>query len=104
LVRRLLENTSNESFVRRRFKEGEDLEELLTPPAVSELPALEAPVRRPPTEPSSPGPYHHEPVAEWRRASVRGAFSAAVGQTTLGLDVPALVGGAEVRTAATIVS
>jgi RHH-type proline utilization regulon transcriptional repressor/proline dehydrogenase/delta 1-pyrroline-5-carboxylate dehydrogenase len=59
LVRRLLENTSNESFVRRRFKEGEDLDELLTPPAVSELPALDPPVRRPPTDPSSPGPYQH---------------------------------------------
>ena len=34
LVRRLLENTSNESFVRRRFAEGRDLDELLAPPAV----------------------------------------------------------------------
>ena len=35
LVRRLLENTSNESFVRRRFAEGKNLEELLVRPAVS---------------------------------------------------------------------
>ena len=34
LVRRLLENTSNESFVRHRFAEGRDLDELLAPPAV----------------------------------------------------------------------
>jgi RHH-type transcriptional regulator, proline utilization regulon repressor / proline dehydrogenase / delta 1-pyrroline-5-carboxylate dehydrogenase len=104
LVRRLLENTSNESFVRRRFKEGEDLDELLAPPAVSELPAPEPPVRRPPTDPSSPGPYHHEPVAEWRRAAVRASFASAVDQRELGLDVPAVIGGREVRTTSTITS
>src|SRR5579875_2361774 len=35
LVRRLLENTSNESFVRHRFAEGKDLDELLAPPALA---------------------------------------------------------------------
>ena len=34
LVRRLLENTSNESFVRHRFAEGKNLEELLVRPSV----------------------------------------------------------------------
>ena len=38
LVRRLLENTSNESFVRRRFKEGRELDALLAAPRVKELP------------------------------------------------------------------
>src|SRR5439155_16893558 len=33
LVRRLLENTSNEGFVRNRFAEGRALEELIAPPA-----------------------------------------------------------------------
>src|SRR5207245_3427898 len=70
LVRRLLENTSNESFVRRRFVEGEDLDELLTPPTVRELPRPESPPARQRTDPSSPAPYQHEPVAEWRRAAV----------------------------------
>src|SRR4029077_4230954 len=45
LVRRLLENTSNESFVRRRFKEGRELDALLAPPRVERLPAL-APAAR----------------------------------------------------------
>src|SRR2546423_2103908 len=86
LVRRLLENTSNESFVRRRFKEGEDLDELLTPPAVSDLPDLEPPVRRPPTDPSSSAPYQHEPVAEWRRATVRAVFAAGGGPAAFRRD------------------
>ena len=38
LVRRLLENTSNESFVRHRFAEGRALDELVAPPAVDEIP------------------------------------------------------------------
>jgi len=41
LVRRLLENTANESFVRRRFVDGENLDGLLTPPAVDRLPGPE---------------------------------------------------------------
>jgi RHH-type proline utilization regulon transcriptional repressor/proline dehydrogenase/delta 1-pyrroline-5-carboxylate dehydrogenase len=78
LVRRLLENTSNESFVRRRFAEGLELEELLQPPDVEELPGPPPPVRRPPTDEAAPGPYWPEPVAEWRRAAVRAAMGTAV--------------------------
>src|SRR5205807_6014494 len=49
LVRRLLENTANESFVRRRFVEGQALDQLVAPPDVDVLPSVEPPVRRPPT-------------------------------------------------------
>src|SRR5205823_1941972 len=104
LVRRLLENTSNESFVRRRFKEGRELDALLAPPRVKELPALEAPTAAVATDPSAPGPYHHEPVAEWRRAGVRASFAAAVDRVTLGLDVAAVIDGHPVGTKAHIVS
>src|SRR5207302_2102425 len=104
LVRRLLENTSNESFVRRRFKEGRELDALLAAPRVSELPSLDAPTRRPATDPASPGEYHHEPVAEWRRAGVRAAFAASVDRVTPGLDVAAVIDGHPVGTKARIVS
>ncbi|MCU1451763.1 MAG: pruA, partial [Acidimicrobiales bacterium] len=104
LVRRLLENTSNESFVRRRFKEGAELDALLAPPRVRELPVLAAPVRRPPTDPAGPGVYRHEPVAEWRRASVRSSFAAAVGHADVGLEVPAVIDGQPVMTSSRIVS
>jgi RHH-type proline utilization regulon transcriptional repressor/proline dehydrogenase/delta 1-pyrroline-5-carboxylate dehydrogenase len=104
LVRRLLENTSNESFVRRRFKEGRELDALLAPPRVSALPELAPPTRRPATEPSAPGPYQHEPVAEWRRAGVRSSFAAAVDRVKLGLDVAAVIDGHPVGTKARIVS
>src|SRR6185436_17258273 len=54
LVRRLLENTSNESFVRHRFAEGRQLDELLAPPETDVLPAPTVETTRPATDPSNP--------------------------------------------------
>jgi RHH-type proline utilization regulon transcriptional repressor/proline dehydrogenase/delta 1-pyrroline-5-carboxylate dehydrogenase len=106
LVRRLLENTSNESFVRHQYAEGDDLDALIAPPDVAELPEPESPARPMPTDPEDPGAYEPEPTAEWRRASVRAAFGAAVSDAIrLGpLDVPARINGQRVRTARTIAS
>jgi len=62
LVRRLLENTSNESFVRHRFAEGRDLDELVAPPRVDDIPGpTDAPVVGE-TPPSHPPPYAPEPL------------------------------------------
>ncbi|HSH61632.1 MAG TPA: proline dehydrogenase family protein, partial [Acidimicrobiales bacterium] len=92
LVRRLLENTSNESFVRRRFAEERPVEELVAAPQVGNLPDRAPPTRRPPTDPSRPGAYVHEPVAEWRRPSVRREHNRAVDSVSrrFPLDVPAV--------------
>jgi len=98
LVRRLLENTANESFVRRRFVEGEDLAALVAPPAADHLPHREAPARRAPTDPARPTDYEPEPLAEWRRATVRASMAAAVDSVALGLSVPAGIGGRAVTT------
>ena len=98
LVRRLLENTANESFVRRRFVEGQDLSALVAPPVVEHLPELDRPTRRPPTDPSRPSEYDPEPLGEWRRVTVRAAMSAAVDSVGLGVAVPAWIGGRPVTT------
>jgi len=100
LVRRLLENTSNESFVRHHFAEGEDLEELLAPPSPRDLPGPASQTRRAPTDPAAPGPYRPEPPAEWRRREVRDTFAAAIDaefrrQTR---QVPAMLAGQVPRT------
>ncbi len=80
LVRRLLENTSNESFVRHRFAEGRALDALIAPPDVDHLPgATEAPVVGE-SNPLAPTPYEPEPLREWRRPSARAAFAVAVEQ------------------------
>jgi RHH-type proline utilization regulon transcriptional repressor/proline dehydrogenase/delta 1-pyrroline-5-carboxylate dehydrogenase len=106
LVRRLLENTSNDSFVRQRFAEDRDLDELVAAPSVDHIPDPEPPTRRAATDPADPGPYHHEPHGEWRRAEVRAALAEAVERqgNELGFEVPAVIDGQRVRTAETIAS
>jgi RHH-type proline utilization regulon transcriptional repressor/proline dehydrogenase/delta 1-pyrroline-5-carboxylate dehydrogenase len=109
LVRRLLENTSNESFVRHRFAEGRALEELVAAPAAVNLPGPPVLARRTPTSLSDPGPYEPEPVGEWRRAPMRAAMSVAVRSADAsaqggGFDVPAVIGGRRVPTSVTIAS
>jgi len=104
LVRRLLENTSNEGFVRARFAEERDLDDLLVPPDGHDLPGAPVPVIAPDTDVEDPQPYHHEPHAEWRRAPVRHDFQVAISGISLGREVPALIGGRRSMTAERIVS
>src|SRR5213594_3762293 len=78
LVRRLLENTSNESFIRHRFAEGQALEALIAAPAAGPLPEPTAPDDRPPTDEAHPGPFANEPHAELRRPHVRARLEASV--------------------------
>ena len=63
LVRRLLENTSNESFVRHRFAEGQELDALIRAPAVDEhaLGVEPPPPVRLATDPGAPVPFTNEP-------------------------------------------
>ena len=105
LVRRLLENTANECFVRHRFAEGRTLDELLAPPGVDVAARPRSrTVRRRPTDPAAPGPYSPEPVAEWRRAerpeptSARAVVRA--GKQAVRLEVPAVIDGRPLSTEA----
>jgi RHH-type transcriptional regulator, proline utilization regulon repressor / proline dehydrogenase / delta 1-pyrroline-5-carboxylate dehydrogenase len=109
LVRRLLENTSNESFVRHRFAEGREVDELVAPPTADEsaLPdAADEPAARPPTNPTEPGPFANEPRAELRRPAPRARLVTAVGGVGAGLpfDAPVLIGGRKVPTDGELVS
>jgi RHH-type proline utilization regulon transcriptional repressor/proline dehydrogenase/delta 1-pyrroline-5-carboxylate dehydrogenase len=100
LVRRLLENTANESFVRQRFVAGADLEELIAPPDASEIPGGEGRRRVPPTDAREPAAYDPEPNAEWRKAEVRQSQQRSVTAVgaELGYDVPGVIDGEAVST------
>jgi len=106
LVRRLLENTSNESFIRHRFVEGQALEALIAPPAVERLPEPSEAAERLATDPADPGPFANEPHAELRRPHVRARLEASVvaAPARFAFEAPVLIDGRPVATAAQIVS
>jgi RHH-type transcriptional regulator, proline utilization regulon repressor / proline dehydrogenase / delta 1-pyrroline-5-carboxylate dehydrogenase len=108
LVRRLLENTSNESFIRHRFAEGRELEALIAPPALdaSELPGPEEASRRIPTDPAAPAPFANESHVELRRPAARERLAAAVAAApaAFGFEAQVLIEGAPVATAEHLVS
>ena len=77
LVRRLLENTANESFLRQSFVEGVDIDRLLAAPGnEAEQPPLtsEAEVR------GGSKPFRNEPAADFTRPAVRAAFPQAMAE------------------------
>jgi RHH-type proline utilization regulon transcriptional repressor/proline dehydrogenase/delta 1-pyrroline-5-carboxylate dehydrogenase len=109
LVRRLLENTSNESFIRQRFAEGQALDALITPPTVHErelAPLAEEPAEVPATDPAAPRPFANEPHAELRRGAARERLAAAVAQARggLGFRAPVVIDGQPLETAGEILS
>jgi RHH-type proline utilization regulon transcriptional repressor/proline dehydrogenase/delta 1-pyrroline-5-carboxylate dehydrogenase len=105
LVRRLLEHTANESFLRQSFAEDTDIAKLLEDPAEvlrqvsirSKPPAAaEAQV----SSENGAASFLNEPVVDFTRAEVRLAFPAAIAQVRkmLGRTYPLLIGDNEVKT------
>lgn len=98
-VRRLLENTSNESFLRHSFVQDLPLEELLMKPSDVGL-KTPAPVSIPMRE------FQNEPLTDFSRAEARDAFADAL-QTVkkhLGKDYPLVINGRRVETRARLTS
>jgi RHH-type proline utilization regulon transcriptional repressor/proline dehydrogenase/delta 1-pyrroline-5-carboxylate dehydrogenase len=95
LVRRLLENTANESFLRHRYAEDRDLEELIAPP--------DAAVVEP--RPTSDG-FVNESLAEFRSPDVRERFASAVTQMWSAdvFEAPVIIDGRRVDTSEHIAS
>jgi RHH-type transcriptional regulator, proline utilization regulon repressor / proline dehydrogenase / delta 1-pyrroline-5-carboxylate dehydrogenase len=108
LVRRLLENTANESFLRNRYVEGRDLDELIEPPDAdpSSLSQGMGAEPRPETSPDDPGPFRNEPVAELRRQGERDKIGAAVAAAARAGAIPApvVIDGEQIETRGDIIS
>ena len=104
LVRRLLENTSNESFLRASLSERAPIDDLLRDP--EELGVMLSLKRKPKTNPASdagPGPispFHNEPPIDFARAENREAMRQALESVRLelGRSYPLMIGGAEIDT------
>jgi RHH-type proline utilization regulon transcriptional repressor/proline dehydrogenase/delta 1-pyrroline-5-carboxylate dehydrogenase len=101
LVRRLLENTSQESFLRKGFLESEPIEELLADPAASPLSTDSTTAAPPPT-----GEFGSEPALDFAVAVVRGRFQHALADVRgrLGQRHPLIVDGERVETVSELVS
>jgi RHH-type proline utilization regulon transcriptional repressor/proline dehydrogenase/delta 1-pyrroline-5-carboxylate dehydrogenase len=102
LVRRLLENTSNESFVRQRYTGGRGVDELVAPPHAATTAVTEH--ARYATDAVAPLPFSNEPAREIRRPDVRECLAKEIdrAESTLGFDVPIMIDGRERATTCTI--
>ena len=108
LVRRLLENTANESFLREAFVEGAAIDDLVRTPATSadfgRGPAPRATIA--PTEPDAPAPFRNQPHPAFSRREVRDAYDVALSRVRAGVGGhhPLFIGGREIDTARRIES
>ena len=106
LVRRLLENTSNDSFLRQSFTEQVSIEELLMKPtdaAARPVPTPRA-AKRAPAEPAST--FTNEPPTDFSKAEARRAMERAVKDVAeeFGKEYPLVINGRAIDTIAKIKS
>ena len=101
LVRRLLENTSNESFLKASFTARARVDDLLRDP--EEVGAMGS--RNPHPKPIGPAPsalppFRNEPVTDFTRPEARAAVRVALEEVRaqLGRSYPLAIGGREVAT------
>jgi RHH-type proline utilization regulon transcriptional repressor/proline dehydrogenase/delta 1-pyrroline-5-carboxylate dehydrogenase len=107
LVRRLLENTSNESFLRASFKERVPEEQLLMNPLRrAEVRGKESGVNGHPAEKRTPDNFRNEPLSDFSRPEPRDALAAALREVggRLGAEFPVVLHNEPVRTAGWIES
>jgi RHH-type proline utilization regulon transcriptional repressor/proline dehydrogenase/delta 1-pyrroline-5-carboxylate dehydrogenase len=99
LVRRLLENTSNEGFLRKKFVGNVDPEALLAEPD---------PYPGEPVQAKAMGlaPFRNEPPLDFAIATSRSAFRDAIAKVRreMGKELPVIYGGKEYRTQDRLVS
>jgi RHH-type proline utilization regulon transcriptional repressor/proline dehydrogenase/delta 1-pyrroline-5-carboxylate dehydrogenase len=97
LVRRLLENTSNESWLRGKFAEGKTTAELLKDPALN-LKASSSEV------PKKSGKFYNEPLVDFAVGEDRAKMHRALKevQASFPLQVPAIINNKEVPSSKTL--
>jgi RHH-type proline utilization regulon transcriptional repressor/proline dehydrogenase/delta 1-pyrroline-5-carboxylate dehydrogenase len=91
LVRRLLENTSNESFLRSKFAEATETSQLLADPARNISPSSDRPTAK--------AVFDNLPLVDFGAAKERSTFRAALSATRaqFGLTVLPVIGASSIR-------
>ncbi len=92
LVRRLLENTANVSFLRQSFVDRREVAALLAAPG--------PPESRPPEKPPAADSFRNFPAADFSEATLREQMARALGtvRQRLGNSYPLLINGVEIAT------
>jgi len=103
LIRRLLENTSNESFLKQSFVDGVELQRLLEDPQHTFDRAEADSFKETETKDTSPdglGPFVSTPLADCSLPEVRNAFKSAIAdvRSKLGKTLPLVIGGKKINT------
>ncbi|NQT89173.1 bifunctional proline dehydrogenase/L-glutamate gamma-semialdehyde dehydrogenase, partial [bacterium] len=90
LIRRLLENTSNESFLKQTFVDSVEMDRLLAAPRAD----------APETVPVPSEDFKNEPSPDWARSDVREQYAQAIADVRgkLGNTYPLFIGGEDVTT------
>lgn len=98
LVRRLLENTSNESFLRLSFSEGVSREDLLRNPLEVLAQRSQETTARTSIAKEAVAPFANEPPWDWTQARVRRDFQQALTKVrkSFPVKVPLVVGGVKI--------
>ena len=108
LVRRLLENTANESFLRQSFAEKLDIEKLLADPVAQLSDKEKISIFEDITIKDENGlsPFINHPAVDFTKSEIRSAFPQAIKQVRgmLGRTYPLVIGGRETRTKDTLPS
>ena len=108
LVRRLLENTANESFLRQSFVDGAAVERLMENPKISldrELAGLKAREKPGARKPDAPfPPFSNEPLVDFTIPANRKAYAdaLAVVRKNAGRTLPLFINGKDVTTENTL--
>jgi RHH-type transcriptional regulator, proline utilization regulon repressor / proline dehydrogenase / delta 1-pyrroline-5-carboxylate dehydrogenase len=106
-VRRLLENTSNDSFLRYSLTEQVSLEQLFAAPAGNgQQRDSKSEIRNPKSEMEAEMTFHNEPPTDFSQAANRKAFEDALEDVRqqLGEEYPLVIGGRAIETKNSLLS
>ena len=100
LIRRLMENTSNTSFLRQTYAEEKEIDKLILPPLPKKAPIPKPAAGRKIRDADDPGPFRNEPLLDFSRQENRSRFARTLKETRqrFGRDYLLWVGGEETET------
>ena len=100
LIRRLMENTSNTSFLRQTYAEEEEIDQLIVPPKPKKAVTQARKASRKSAVPDAVEPFQNEPLLDFAREASRTHFSEALREVKqeLSREYPLWIGGEEVKT------